>query len=165
VSPIDIALVIIIILGAYKGYKDGFLLELFSLLGIILGTLGGFKLMGLALIFLSDYIDVDEKYLPYIAFAIVFIAIVLLVTLIGRALRASIDKSFLGRVDEVAGSFLGLFKTAFLLSVGLWLVKSFQYEFPQNWTDDSFVMPKIAAIAPEVAHWVGSFFPSFHDIF
>lgn len=164
-SYIDIALVIVVILGAVKGYREGFLMELFSLLGIILGILGGFKLMGLALIYLSDHFNVDEKVLPYIAFGIVFIAILLIVTLIGRSLKLYIDKSFLGKVDQAAGAFLGLFKTAFLLSVALWLLDSFHVGFPENWSADSVVLPKIAAIAPAVATWVGAFFPSFKDIF
>jgi membrane protein required for colicin V production len=164
-SYIDIALVIIVILGTVKGYKEGFLMELFSLLGIILGILGGFKLMGIALIYLSSEFDLDEKILPYIAFAVIFITIVLVVTLIGRSLKLYIDKSFLGRVDQAAGALLGLFKTAFLLSVVIWLLSSFHFQFPEKWSDDSKILPKIDAIAPEVAAWVGTFFPSFNDIF
>jgi membrane protein required for colicin V production len=164
-SYIDIALVIFVILGAVKGYKDGFLMELFSLVGIILGILGGFKLMGVALIYLSSQFDIDEKVLPYVAFAVIFIAIVVVVTLLGRSLKLYIDKSFLGRVDQAAGALLGLFKTAFLLSVALWLLNSFHFEFPEKWSDDSKILPKIAAIAPEVAAWVGTLFPSFNDLF
>jgi membrane protein required for colicin V production len=164
-SYADIALIILLILGAYKGYKEGFLMELFSLLGIILGILGAFKLMGLALIYLSNEFNIDEKVLPYIAFALVFILIVVIVTLIGRALKASIDKTFLGKVDESMGGLLGLFKTAFLLSVAIWLLDSFHYHFPERWTEDSKVLPKIAGIAPAITAWLGQFIPFFHDIF
>jgi membrane protein required for colicin V production len=161
----DIALVILLILGAFKGYKDGFLMELFSLLGIILGVLGGFKLMGMALIYLSDEFNIDENVLPYIAFSIVFIVIVVLVTLTGRAIKASIDKTFLGKVDETLGGVLGLLKTAFLLSVAIWLLQSLHYNFPEHWTANSKVFPRVAKIAPAITHWVGQFVPFFHDIF
>jgi membrane protein required for colicin V production len=164
-SYIDIALVIIVILGTVKGYKEGFLMELFSLLGIILGILSGFKLMGIALIYLSSKFNIDEKVLPYIAFAVIFFAILLVVTLLGRSLKLYIDKSFLGRVDQAAGALLGLFKTAFLLSVAIWLLDSLHYQFPDSWSDNSKILPRIAAIAPEVAAWIGTFFPSFNDIF
>ena len=164
-SIADIALVILLILGAVKGYREGFLMELFSLLGIILGVLGGFKLMGMALIYLSDEFNIDENVLPYIAFATVFIIIVVLVTLTGRAIKASIDKTFLGRVDESMGGILGLLKTAFLLSVVIWLLHSFHFEFPEHWTADSTVFPRVAKIAPAVTRWIGQFIPFFHDIF
>ena len=52
-SGIDIALCIFILIGAYHGYKAGFLLELFSLVAVVLGVLGGFKLMGWAMVLLG----------------------------------------------------------------------------------------------------------------
>lgn len=164
-SAVDIALIILVLLGAYKGYKDGFLLELFSLLGIVLGILGGFKLMGIALIYLSKEFDIDKDVLPYVAFGIVFIVIVILVSLVGRMLKASIDKSFLGRVDEGAGAALGLLKTAFLISVALWIINSLHWKLPQEWVANSRIMPIIADFAPQITSWVGEFIPSFNDIF
>ena len=164
-SGLDIGLIILSIFGAYKGYRQGFLMELFSLAGIVLGILGGFKLMGLALVLLSDWIDIDKKILPYVAFAIVFLLIVIVVNLVGRMLRASIDKSFLGRIDEAAGGILGLLKTAFLLSVGLWLIDSLHVTFIDEWMKESKVAPLIAGIAPVVTSWVSEFIPAFHDIF
>jgi membrane protein required for colicin V production len=164
-SGLDFALVIVVIIGAVKGYRDGFLMELFSLLGIILGILGGFKLLGLALIFLTDHFDIDKKILPYVAFGVVFIIIVVIVTLIGRALKASIDKSFLGRVDQAAGAGLGLVKTVFLLSVALWLVSSFHYEFPEKWTKNSVILPYVEGFAPKITSWLGDLIPAFNDIF
>src|SRR4051812_31565077 len=102
-SGIDIVLVIFLLFGIYSGYKEGFLLELFSLLGIFLGILGGFKLMGWAMVLLSDKFNIDKKVLPYLAFAVVFIGIVIGVSLLGKMLKLSIDKSFLGKADQAAG--------------------------------------------------------------
>jgi membrane protein required for colicin V production len=164
-SIADIIIVIVVIIGAVKGYREGFLLELFSLLGIILGILGAFKLLGLALIFLSDHFDIDKKILPYVAFGLVFIAIVVIVTLIGRALRASIDKSFLGRVDQAAGAGLGLLKVVFVVSVLLWLVNSFHYDMPEKWTKNSIILPYVQDFAPMVTSWIGDLIPAFNDIF
>jgi membrane protein required for colicin V production len=164
-SGLDFVVIIIVIIGGVKGYRDGFLLELFSLLGIILGVLGAFKLLGLTLIFLTDHFDIDKKILPYVAFGVVFIAIVIIVSLIGRALRASIDKSFLGRVDQAAGAGLGLVKTVFMASVLLWLIDSFHVEFPDNWTKNSIILPYVEDFAPKVTAWIGDLIPAFNDIF
>src|SRR5688572_26074438 len=100
-------------IGAFTGYKEGFLVGLFSFLALVLGVLGGFKLMGWAMLFLASHFNVDEKVLPYFAFAAVFIVIVIAVRLLGSTLKASLDKTFLGRLDQFAGAILGLFKTAF----------------------------------------------------
>jgi membrane protein required for colicin V production len=164
-SAVDIGLLVVVALGAVRGYREGFLMELFSLLGIIVGILGAFKLLGVALIFLSDHFDIDKKILPYVAFGIVFITIVVIITLVGRMLKASIDKSFLGRVDQAAGAFLGMLKTAFLASVVLWLMDSVHFEFPVHWTKDSRFLPYFESFAPNVADWVGDWIPAFNDVF
>jgi membrane protein required for colicin V production len=156
---------VLILLGAYGGYREGFLMELFSFLAVILGVLGGFKLMGWAMLFLADEFNVDQKVLPYIAFGVVFIAIVIVVRLLGNMLKLSIDKSFLGRIDQVAGSILGFFKTAFLLSVVLWIIDSLHFALPENWTDDSWILPKVAVFAPAVTSWISEIFPVFRDVF
>jgi membrane protein required for colicin V production len=164
-NGIDIGIVIIIIIGAIKGFRSGFLMELFTLIGIVLGILGGFKLMGVMLVLLTDRFDIDEKILPYVAFGVVFIAVLLLVTLLGKAIRASIDKSFLGRVDEVAGALLGMLKTVFILSVVLWLVAAFKIDLFRNWSEESELAPYISHVAPAVTGWIGEVVPGLDDIF
>lgn len=165
-SGIDIALIVLLAAGAYKGYKDGFLMELFALLGVILGILGGFKLMGWAMLWLADEFNVDEKVLPYIAFGVVFLAIVITMTLLGRMIKLSVDKSFLGRVDEIAGALLGIVKTAFLLSVALWILESLNIKIIERFSNNkSWLYPWIAGFAPKISHWIGSFIPIFRDVF
>jgi membrane protein required for colicin V production len=164
-SGVDITLCLIILIGAYSGFKEGFLMELFSLLGIVLGVLGGFKLLGWAMVFLGDRFNIDQKVLPYIAFGIVFIAIVIIVRLLGNIIKASIDKSFLGKVDQAAGALLGFIKTVFILSVVLWIVDSLKLTLPLRWTENAWILPRVAAFAPATTHWIGEYFPFLKDVF
>lgn len=164
-SKIDIALLVIILIGAYKGYKDGFLMGLFTLLALVLGVFCAFKLMGLGMVFLQDEFNADKNMLPYIAFILIFVGIVLLVTWLGKLIRNSIDKTFLGRVDEVMGSFLGAAKTMFTLSVMLWIADSLKYNPPSDWTEGSWLYPFTAHLAPDLAGWVAQFVPFFREIF
>jgi membrane protein required for colicin V production len=153
------------IVGAFSGYKEGFLMELISLAAIFLGILGGFKLMGWAMVLLDQKFNIDQAVLPYIAFGVVFVLVVLLVTLLGRAIKSSMDKSFLGRVDQSAGALLGFFKTAFMLSVVLWIAHSLNTSFPDKWIEGSWVYPKIASLAPAVTDWISEYVPVFKDVF
>jgi len=163
-STADIALVVFVLIGAYSGYKQGFLLSLFTLLGIFLGVLGGFKLMGWAMVVLGDRFNVDQKVLPYFAFGIVFVGIVIVVSLIGRMIKLSLDKSFLGRVDEAAGAMLGIVKTVFMLSVALWILDSLKVNM-EPWRKGSWLYPRVAAFAPALANWIGKLIPVFKDVF
>ena len=65
-SGIDIVLGILILIGAYHGYKAGFLLELFSLIAIVLGVLAGFKFMGWAMVVLGEKLNINKNVLPYV---------------------------------------------------------------------------------------------------
>lgn len=164
-SFIDIILGLIILSGAYGGYKDGFIVSLFSLVAIILGMLGGFKLMGNAMVFLAGKYNIDEKVLPYIAFGVVFIIIVIGVNLLGRLLKTSIEKSFLGPLDQGAGALLGLVRATFMLSIILWITDSLKVKLPDEWTANSWLHPIAANFAPKVTTWIAGFLPIFRDVF
>ena len=140
-------------------------MELFSLTGILLGILGGFKLLGWAMVFLGDQFNVDQDVLPYVAFAVVFVVIIVAVKLLGNLIKLSIDKTFLGKVDQLAGLILGIVKTIFVLSVLIWLADSLHLNIPKRWTDDSWLFPKVAGFAPKLTNWVSEFFPIFKDVF
>lgn len=164
-STVDIAIIIIILIGAMSGYKEGFLMELFSLAALLLGILGAFKLMGYAMIFLEDEFNINKTMLPYVAFAVVFIAIVIGVRLLGKLMKVSIDKTFLGQMDQAAGAGLGLLKAAFLLSVSLWIMDVMDFDLPEKWTTDSWLLPRIESLAPQVTLWIGDYVPFFKDVF
>jgi membrane protein required for colicin V production len=164
-SGIDIGLAVFILLGAYHGYKAGFLLELFSLFAVVLGVLLGFKLMGSAMLLLANRLDTNEKFLPYIAFVAVFIVVVIVVGLLGKLISASVNRTFLGSVDQAAGGILGLLRTTFMFSVVLWIVDSLKLGFFPNWTDGSRLYPIVADVAPTLAIWISGLLPMFGDVF
>ena len=164
-SKIDIVIALLLVLGGFLGYRKGFLMELFFLFAMILGVLVAFRLMGVGVDYLHREFNANTTVLPYVSFFIIFILVVLAVTLLGRAIKASVDQTFLGRMDAAAGAFLGVLKYAFCLSVMIWLVKSFHYEFPENWTKGSWLYPVASGFAPRVARVFAGFLPFFKEIF
>ena len=164
-SAIDLVLGLLILIGAYHGYKAGFLLELFSLIAIVLGILAGFKFMGWAMVVLGERVNINKNVLPYAAFAVVFIAVVIVVNLLGKLVKASVDKSFLGPADEVGGAIVGLLRTTFVFSIALWIVDSLKLSFSSEWTEDCWLYPMVAGVAPKFTHWISGFFPFFEYVF
>ena len=164
-SPLDIFLAIILLGGAYGGYKDGFILSLFSLIAIVLGLLGGFKLMGWAMVFLADQYNVDQKVLPYLAFAFVFLIIVISVSLLGKFIKVAVNKSLLGQFDQIVGALLGFIKMTFTISIALWITDSLKINFPERWEAKSWLYPITAGFAPQIANWISDILPVFEDIF
>jgi membrane protein required for colicin V production len=164
-SKVDILLAIILALGAYLGYRRGFLMELFFLLSIVLGIFVSFKLMRWGMEILQREFNADKTFLPYISFAIIFILVMVLVIFLGRRIKNSIDTTFLGKVDSLAGALLGMIKYAFCLSVIIWLAESLKIKFPENWNGGSQLYPITAKFAHHLSSFLGSFIPFFKEIF
>ncbi len=164
-SKADIVIAIILGVGTFLGYKRGFLMELFFLLAIVLGVFAGFKLMGLGVEYLTHKFNADQEVLPYISFLLIFLIVMLVVTFIGGRIKNSMDKTFLGRMDALAGALLGLVKYAFSISIILWLVDSFKISLPSDWVNDSTLYPLVAQVAPTLASFFGDFLPFFKETF
>jgi membrane protein required for colicin V production len=164
-SKIDIAIALLLALGAYFGYKRGFLAELFFLTALVLGVLIGFKFTGWGVTYLHNRFNADTEFLPYISFFIIFIAIVILVIFIGNQIKHLLDQTFLGKVDSLAGAVLGLMKYAFCSSVIFWLAVKVNYTLPESWTQGSWLYPKTLGFANSVSEIFGDFLPFFKETF
>jgi membrane protein required for colicin V production len=164
-SKLDIVLALILAVGAYLGYRRGFLMELFFLLSIVLGIFLSFKLMRMGMEILHREFNADKTFLPYISFAIIFIVVMGIVLFIGRRVKNSLDDTFLGKMDSVAGALLGLTKYTFCLSVIIWIAEALKVNFPENWNTDSTLYPLTAKFAHRLSAFLGSFIPFFKEIF
>jgi membrane protein required for colicin V production len=164
-SKVDILLSLLLILGAYLGYKRGFLAELFFVAALILGVLVGFKLMGWSMEYLHKEFNADTAFLPYLSFFIIFILVVIAVIFIGNRIKHLMDDTFLGRVDSMAGAILGVIKYAFCASVVLWLAEKVNIRFSSNLTQGSWLYPKILVFAKSVSEFFAGFLPFFKETF
>ncbi len=164
-SKIDIVIGLILAIGGYLGYKRGFLMELFFLLALILGVFLGFKLMGEGMKLLHEQFNADQTFLPYLAFIIIFILVIVLVIFLGQRIKNSVDQTFLGKVDAIAGGVLGVIKYSFCLSIIIWLAQSLKIELPQNWLEGSRLYPFTAKVAERTSSFLGQFIPFFKEIF
>src|SRR5690606_12653847 len=96
---------------------------------------------------------------------VVFIAILIGVNLLGKLIKFSIDRTFLGHVDQAAGAGLGLLKAAFLLSVCLWILNAMDFDLPEKWTKNSWLLPRVESFAPQVTMWLSDYVPFFKNVF
>lgn len=160
----DAFLLIVLLFGAVGGYRQGFLMEVISFIAILLGILGAFKLLGNAMLMIGTNFKISNSILPYVAFAVVFVLIVIVVSLLGKVIKSSIDKSFLGRVDQAMGGLVGMLKAAFLLSIIIWILDSMNIGFLERWFEKSALYAPIAGIAPTITSWISKMIPAFGDI-
>lgn len=161
----DLVIAIILAVGAFLGYRRGFLMELFFLVALVAGVLLGFKLMGWGVELLTREFNADTSVLPYLSFLIIFLLVLLLVLFIGNRVKNSLDKTFLGKIDAAAGAVLGVLKYAFSISIIIWIFESFKLDWLNSLAKDSVLYPWVAGVAPAVASFFGDFLPFFKETF
>jgi membrane protein required for colicin V production len=163
-STVDIILLILLSFGAYSGYRTGLIIEVIAILALVLAVIGGFKLMHIGMDLLSSLYDGFGNLLPILAFIVIFVLIVVLINVIGKILKKVIDWTPLGAFDNIAGAVVGILKWSFGLSVMIWIINVIHIKIPDPWLKNSSVYPVIEGVAPQVAAWISTIFPSFQDM-
>lgn len=162
-STADIIIIIILILGAYSGFKKGLILELIAIAAFILAIVGGFKLLHTGMDYVSRAYDGFGNFLPFVAFLVLFVLILIVVNMIGKIFKKIIDWTPLGVVDNLAGAILGVAKWALALSIILWVMSGLNVHMPEYFTENSRVMPFISGFASQVGDFISTIFPSFDN--
>jgi membrane protein required for colicin V production len=161
---IDIVFIVLLIIAIVKGYRKGVIIAVFSLFAIIAGLAAAIKLSLVTAYWMKDAIQVGAKWLPIIAFAVVFIVVVLLVRLGASLLEKTAELVLLGWVNKVAGIVLYIALYTVMLSVILFyaekvnliaestIASSTTYGFIQPW-------------GPKAMNAIGALIPVFKDMF
>jgi membrane protein required for colicin V production len=150
---IDLILVIFLLWAAYKGFKNGLIIEVASLAALILGIFGAIKFSGLTADFLVERFDMTSKYLSLIAFAITFVCIVIVVHLLARILDKLVKAIALGFINRLSGVVFGIVKVVFILSIVLVILNAINRKanfLPKEKLDESFLYWPISNFAPAI---------------
>ncbi len=119
---IDIVFLLTAIYSLWKGWRQGFIISLFTTLAWILGITGALKLSAVFAVTLRDRFDFISPYTPVISFILIFLLIAFIVYLIGKALETFIQIIQLGFINRILGSVLRLVVFALLFSLFIWLI-------------------------------------------
>ena len=116
-SIVDIVLGAILLFAFYTGLKKGLFVTLASLVGLVAGVYGAIYFSYFAASYLADSFSWSEQVINLVAFAITFLAIVLVVSLAGKLLTKIADFAALGIINKLAGGIFNALKFAFVISV------------------------------------------------
>ncbi|MCW1952602.1 MAG: CvpA family protein [Flavobacteriia bacterium] len=117
ISPIDIALLILAAFGFYKGFKNGVLIEIATLIALFLGFYGAQHLSSFTARLLSEHLDWNPEKLYLMSLISSFVLIVISVYLLGKALTKVASMILLGGINKILGGLFGLIKIGVILSV------------------------------------------------
>jgi len=112
---IDTTLTILLILAVFKGYRNGFVVAVFSFLAIIIGLAAAMKLSAMVAGWLKETTSVNAAWLPFVSFALIMIGVVLLVRIGARLIQSAMELVLLGWINKLCGIVLyaALYTTVF----------------------------------------------------
>jgi membrane protein required for colicin V production len=143
-SYIDIVFVVLFIWSIYRGYTKGFIIQLATLAGLLLGIFGALKFSDYTASVLAKKMDVNEQTLSILSFALTFIIILVAVILIAKLIEKFTEAIELSPVNKILGVLLSMIKMAFIISVILVLVNKAdnKYNFISNNTKEKSLLYK-----------------------
>jgi membrane protein required for colicin V production len=144
---LDILILIILAAAAWKGFRRGFVIEMASLLGLVLGIWAGIHLSERVI----DALGLEVKGAAA-AFLITFGLVLALVVLLGHLLTKAIDLASLSIPNKLAGIAFGVLRSAFTLSIALNLLHGWSTgKFPPDeLREQSRLQAPLMVLAPFV---------------
>ena len=152
-AVIDIILAALLLFGFVRGLMKGLFVELASLVSLVAGVYGAIHFSYFVGDFLKDSVDWDEKYISIVAFAITFIVIVIVISLLGKLFTKVADFASLGILNKLLGGVFGALKLGLILSVLLIVFDKLNSTIPfvdKEQTEESILYKPVKELAPMI---------------
>lgn len=122
---IDILIVIPLAYAAWKGFRKGLVIELFSLLALLVGIYAGINFSDWTSELIQDQFGFEGRYLPVVAFTLTFLGVAILVYFLGKLIEGMLKMVQLSLVNKLLGLLFGTVKVLYILSIVLVLVETY----------------------------------------
>ena len=161
---LDIIIAVILILAVIKGYRQGLIVALFSVLAFIVGLAAAIKLSVVVAGYIGNAVKISDKWLPIISFAVVFLIVVLLVRLGAKFLQKSVELAMLGWVNTIGGILLYAGLYIFIFSILIFYAD--QLGFIKSETkNESVAYAYVQPWGPKLMDGLGKIIPVFKGMF
>ncbi len=147
---VDIVLLVPIGYAAYKGFKNGLIIEVFTLLALLVGLYAGIHFSDATAGFLKESAGFDSEYMPIIAFTLTFLAVGAMVYFGGKMLEKVVDVVHLTPINKFFGVLFALIKVLYILSVLIVIIESYDEKgdfVPEDTKENSLLYVPVRQIS------------------
>lgn len=161
---IDIIAMILLVMAVFKGLRKGLVVALFSFVAYLVGLAAALKLSTLMADYIGTNVDVSQRWLPFLAFFLVFVIVVLLVRLGAKAIEGAMRLMLLGWLNRLGGVVLYLLLYFFIFSILLF------YATQLHWLKEKTIRASVTydfiePFAPTIMDILGGVIPFFRHMF
>ena len=161
---IDIVFAILMVIAIFKGYRNGFIVAVFSIAAFIIGMAAALKLSATMATYLQNSMTITGKWLPFLSFTIVFLVVVLLVNIGAKLIEKTFEMALLGWLNRIGGIILYILLYTIIFSIFLFYADKARL-FQDTTIQASKTYPYIIPWGPKVMDQFGKIIPIFKDMF
>lgn len=146
---LDIILVLLLVYGAYKGYKRGFIMSLFLLLAVFVGLYAAFHFTDVLVQYGKDQFHWKSTYAAPITFLSLFLMVGAGIYFAGKLLERVIKLVKLSILNSLAGALLGLLQWFFFVGSLLLMLISFDQKeqvLSKEMKQESVMLPLLTSV-------------------
>ncbi len=135
---LDWGILVLLALGAWQGFRHGFLQEVSQVVGLIIAFIAGVLFMQPVGQAVSLSLGLSPRVGPLVGFLLVFVLGLSLIAVLGKAIQWLLGVTRLGVVNRLLGGIVGGVKVLLLLSAFFWLLDTWRL-VPERWKEQAML--------------------------
>ncbi len=160
---LDLTILVLLAIGAYRGYATGMIRQVTGIVGLVLAFLLAVQLMDEVGRVIRESLAVSETVAPILGFVLVFLVVRLLVMALVRLIESLLSALRLSAVNRLAGGAFGIFQAALLLSLAFLVLRPTNFPGPHARARAELYRP-VAAVLPGAWSHARTYWPRLKDL-
>ena len=152
---LDVIATLIILYGAFKGYKKGFFISLMGFISLYLSLIIGIKYHHILILLIQKTpINLEDNALIVVSIIVSFLFSFLIILQLSKLLKYILDLTLIGFLDDLGGAFLGSLICGFILSFLFNIIDWLNIKILSDQINNSILYPIIKEIQPILTKYI-----------
>ncbi len=160
---IDIVVLLALVMALFKGYGKGLIMALINTVSLIIGLAAAVKFSSVISPLVAEKSGAGQ-YAPLLSFALVFLAVIVVIRLAGKAIEKTLETVKIGFANRLGGMFLYLLVYLSVVSILIYYLEKMGF-LSADLLAQSVCYPYISAWGPAILDGIGYLIPFFRDMF
>lgn len=152
---LDVIATLIILYGAFKGYKKGFFISLMGFMSLYISLIIGIKYHHILILLIQKTpINLEDNALIVVSIIVSFLFSFLIILQLSKLLKYILDLTLIGFLDDLGGAFLGSLICGFILSFLFNIIDWLNFKILSDQINNSILYPIIKEIQPILTKYI-----------
>ena len=152
---LDVIATLIILYGAFKGYKKGFFISLMGFMSLYISLIIGIKYHHILILLIQKTpINLEDNALIVVSIIVSFLFSFLIILQLSKLLKYILDLTLIGFLDDLGGAFLGSLICGFILSFLFNIIDWLNVKILSDQINNSILYPIIKEIQPILTKYI-----------